>query len=84
MYFLIHSGEDGINIEALTQEEVLKRITPNEDGETYYGVDVEILKNIPSIDKGYFVTNKEDSILIIKGEIIVPRAVNMVTKYTLK
>ena len=79
-YFLITSGEDGIYItECENQKKLKEYIQPDKDGECYYG-ELEFLDKIPIIDKGYFDTCGNPAI-IIKGKIIIPRPVNVVTEY---
>jgi len=47
-YFVIRDTEDGIKIEQLSKEELLKRITPDENGEHYYGdEELKFLDYIP-------------------------------------
>ena len=83
MYFLLHSGEDGISITPFKDEtELLQRIIPDEDGDTYYGGNLVFLDRI-SCNDGYFYDCPENSILIIKGEIVVPKAVQTVIRYEL-
>ena len=66
-----------------TKEELLKRITPNEYGETDYGKDLIFLDKIPENDKGCWYGVPENSILIIKGKIIKPKAVKVATKFVI-
>lgn len=80
-YFIVRSGEDGTNIERVTEEELLKRITPDADGYTWYGEGLTFLPQVPQSDKGCWMTREENPLLVIKGEIIVPRATEVVTKY---
>lgn len=81
-YFCITSGEDGIDIVQLTADEIKRRITPDEDGEMYYGGVPYFCTTIPKIDKGCFMADV-NVMLIIKGEIVTPKAVATVTKYEL-
>mgnify|MGYP001565053098 CR=1 FL=1 len=85
MFFVIHADEDGICIsKPLTEEELLKRITPDEDGHTYYdsykGPPV-FLDKIPEIDKGSFYQAPEGALVIIRGEIVVPSPVEVVKQF---
>jgi len=80
-YFVITSGDDGIHIVTLPKHEIEKRIT-----EQYYGSDALLLDKLPLIDNGYFsIPGKGDQtpVLIIKGEIVVPKPVEKVTRYEL-
>lgn len=76
-YFILSTSVDGSGFDGpLTEGEVLKRITPSKNGETYYGHQ-KFLKSVPDLN------SSKDGILIIKGEIIVPKATEVVTKMTL-
>jgi len=77
-YFIIKSGEDGISIDAVSKAELSKRITPDEDGQHYYGDAPMFLRSVPEIDKGYFMV---DGMLVIKGEIVIPKPVAKITEY---
>ena len=80
-YFILKSGEDGTRIEGpFAWEQVQSRITPDKCGDTYYGDKLEFLSAIPQQDKGCWMA-RERSILIIKGQIVVPRAAKVVTEY---
>ena len=84
-YFLVISTEDGTKITKLTREELLERITPDEDGETYYGGEdgLVFLDEIPDSDKGCWRDVPDNAVLIIQGEIIKPRITKVATKYEL-
>ncbi len=80
-YFVITSSEDGINIETLSKHEIEKRVT-----EHYYGAHALLLDKLPRIADGYFsIPEKGDRtpVLIIRGEIVVPKPVERVTRYEL-
>lgn len=81
-FFLIHSSEDGTTVTPLTEAELLSRITPDAEGYTYYGSKLTFLDKIPDSDGGYWMA-PEGSIVIIKGEIIQPKPVSIVTKFAL-
>jgi hypothetical protein len=81
-FFLIHSSEDGTTVTQLTEAELLKRITPDADGNTYYGSELTFLDKITDSDGGCWMA-PEGSVVIIKGEIIQPKPVSMVTKFSL-
>ena len=78
-YFVITSGEDGISISPMSKEELEKGLKEDDWGK------VKFLKQIPEIDKGcWYDDEDEPSILIIKGEIIVPKPVKKVTQYEIE
>lgn len=76
VYFVIHNSEGDTTVEALTKEELLERLTPDEDLNYYYGGNGECLGNIDNSDTNYW----GDSLLIIKGEIVTPTAVKVIEK----
>lgn len=80
-YFILTSGEDGIDVEVLPKEEIEKRLA-----EHYYGSDAIILDRVPKVSQGYFVVQgKADktAILILKGQVVTPKPVNVVTRFEL-
>lgn len=89
-YFIIHSGEDGISVsEPLSADEVKDRVTPDENGDTYYGT-TGFHEEVPDQSDGHFwsstptadgAEDPADKLLIIKGSIVVPQAVEVVTKF---
>jgi hypothetical protein len=84
-YFIVRSTEDGTRVDGpLDQKTVLGRITPNGDGETYYGSNLEFLRSVPESDKGCWMGTSEGAILILKGEIVIPRVVEIVKKLALE
>jgi hypothetical protein len=83
-YFVLRSGEDGISIHQMDEAGLHKAITPDKDGYTHYGSELVFLGSVPETDKGCWHGVSEDAVLVIKGEIIVPVAVQSVTKYKLK
>ena len=82
-YFLIHCSEDGLEIEQLSRTELLKRITPDKSGNTYYGGPHVFLDKVPESSGDGFWKAPENAVLIIQGEIIQPKPVTIVTKLTL-
>ncbi len=81
-YFILHSGEDGVSVEHVSEKDMLAAITPNEDGCTDYGEQVNFLTEMPSEFKGNWEAD-QNSILIIKGEIVIPKPIKVVTKFEL-
>jgi hypothetical protein len=76
-YFVIHNSEGETCINQLSKEQLLKRIKP-EVGEKggHYG-EVGFLPKIEESDTNYW----GDNILIIKGDIIVPKPIEVVKEY---
>jgi len=72
-YFIIHNGDGDTNVDVLTREELTKRLN-----EEYYG-DVGFLREITEKDTNYW----GDALLIIKGEIIIPKPVKVIEEYEL-
>lgn len=79
-YFVIRGTEDGVRIDGpLPEAELLKRITPNpnEEGYTYYGKELEFSDVMPK-DFNYCDSSL---LVIIKGEIVVPKPKQVVNTY---
>lgn len=73
-YVVIRTDEDGISIEHLTKAELLKRLE-----EKYYG-DVSPMPFIPPNSDP---TEWGISFVVIKGSVVKPAPVAVVTKYTI-
>lgn len=71
-YFVLSSTEDGMTISILNKESLETRLA-----EKYWGEDIEIFTSAPDKDPMYWPAG----LLIIKGEVIVPKAVEVVTKF---
>jgi hypothetical protein len=85
-YFILTSSEDGTTIEKISKDELTKRITPDEDGYLYYGdiMPIKFLDSIPDSDNGHWLLNDCDdvvSVLVIKGDIVQSKKVEVVHKY---
>lgn len=81
-YFIITVNEDGTKIEQITEGKLIERITPDEFGNLYYGKEVRFLDNIPRWNDGYLDMEYGD-VIIIKGDYVIPKAKQVVTKYEL-
>jgi hypothetical protein len=79
-YYVISSGEDGIDINGpLSESEVLDQLN-----EEYYGTHGFYAK-IPDIDKGCFMERDgQEKLLIIRGSIVVPQPKEVVKEWALK
>lgn len=84
-YFVIRSSEDGTSVDGpLTDIELLKRITPDKHGDTYYGPELTFLEKVPEFDHGCFWNvNDENPMLIIKGSVVVPQPKTVVSTFKL-
>lgn len=72
-YFVIHNSEGDTTVEEVTKEELESRL---ESEDPYYGTS-DCLDKIPErSDTNYW----EGKPLIIKGDIVVPRSVQVITK----
>jgi hypothetical protein len=71
-YITIHNGEGDTIVNHLSKGELLKRLKEN-----YWGEDIKFLGNLPNGDTNYWGCN----LLIIKGEIVTPKAVEKVVEY---
>ena len=75
IFYVSEEGE--VSLHNLTKEEAEKRLSPDEDGYCYYGTP-NIITEIPDhiMDKGNYL-------IVIKGTIIEPKAMKVVTRYEL-
>lgn len=74
-YFIAYQTEDSFGLDGpFYKEEVTKRIE-----EKWYG-DLPVFNTLPKMQDGYWL---ERGIVVIKGNIVVPRAITVVTKYEL-
>jgi hypothetical protein len=80
MYFWCTSGEDGTRIEALTDAQVKDRLREIERGQD----SATFLSSLPSSDKGYWITGIDDAVVLLRGSVVVPKAVQRVTEYSLE
>ena len=81
-YFILNSSEDGTSIEQVDVDGLIQRITPDSEGYTYYGQNLSFLDKVPEQDKGSWYA-KEGAILIIHGEIVIPKAKEVAIRYEL-
>ena len=80
-YFLIWCNEDGLKIEAMSETELLKAITPGKYGDHNWGEQkITFLETFPDLFEPWTIG---DAKIVIKGTVIVPKPVEVVTKYTL-
>ena len=70
MYYIISNSYGDTRVRAITKKELEERINDADEGP------IEYLDKIEKSDTNYW----GDGVLIIKGEIIVPKAVETVTK----
>jgi hypothetical protein len=79
-YFVLRVSDDGdVSFDGpLSSDELRKRITPDDDGETYYGRRIGFADSVPG-----FLGLLDGRILIVKGEVVVPQPVQTVTEYKL-
>lgn len=78
-YFILHSGEDGTRIDGpFDKAELLRRITPDADGTTYYGR-IRFAARVPDSSGGFWLA-PENTVVIIKGRVVVPQPVVQITK----
>lgn len=77
-YFVISTSEDGVNIETVSDEELLRRLQPEEN---YYGGGARFLDAMPKEHRWHeYGANR---VLIIRGDVVVPKAVEVVKRYEL-
>lgn len=82
-YFIIKNFSDGISIEHVTKDELLKMITPDEYGYHYYGdKKLKFLDYIPGLDDGNLYMD-DNEIIVIKGNFVIPKEKQVVIQYEL-
>lgn len=72
MYFIISNNDGDTYIETATKEQITKRLE-----EKYYGEEPMFKSDIERSDTNYW----GDNILIIKGEIVVPKPKKVVETF---
>jgi len=79
-YFVIANCDGETTVNQMSERTLLQRINPEENGGGEYYGNSGFLEKIPeNSDTNYW----GDNILIIKGDIISPKPVKVVKKYTL-
>jgi len=72
-YFVIHNGDGDTTVNSFTKEELEKRLA-----EKHWGDDIQFLDDMPiQSDTNYW----ETKFLIIKGDIVVPKPIEVVKLY---
>lgn len=82
MYIVFNSTDDGVHVCTVSHEELLVRITPDSDGNTWYGGSRPILF-LESIPDTADIDGWPEGVLIVKGDIIVPKPIQTVVRYEL-
>lgn len=78
VYFWCASRQDGTNIsDPMTESQLKKQLADDLDDEITH----TFLTKVPDTDGACWIDVPEDAVLIIKGEIIVPKAASVVTRY---
>lgn len=85
MYFVISVSNGDVRVEAMDEEELLKRLQPDVDGDTWYGRDARFVNRIESsggFKPGGFGRDPmhwgENTILIIDGTIMLPAPIQTI------
>ena len=77
-YFVISNSDGDTYIQQMDRNELLERLNPDKHGD----VELDFPKALSSLDEAD--TNYwQDSFLIIKGEIVTPQAIKVVTQITI-
>lgn len=71
-YFVINTACNETSIQQLTEEELKARLKPDGKGMSYYGNNIRFLEDIVEENPAYW---EDYELLVIRGEVIVPRAV---------
>lgn len=78
-YFLIHNSDGDTSVNPITKEEFLKDITTDEEYEG--AVFIEDLDKIDNLDTNCW---PENSYLVIKGKIVVPKPKEVVVEFEIE
>jgi hypothetical protein len=76
-YFVITCTEDGIAIQTVKSAAAVGSLLEERPS-------CEFLQAVPGIDKGYFYHPKgisDDAVLIIKGEVVIPKPTKVVERW---
>jgi hypothetical protein len=73
-YFIITNSDGDTYVDTVTKDELIKRLEEN-----YYG-NVDFLTSAPKNYTNYW----GDGVLIIKGEVVTPNPVEVVTKFNIE
>lgn len=76
VYFLITNSDGDTYVVQMARDELLEQLSPNKHGDIEL-VASDALKSVPDMDTNYW----GDGFLIIKGEIVTPEAVEVVTRF---
>ncbi|MFH1691456.1 MAG: hypothetical protein ABIC68_02635 [Candidatus Omnitrophota bacterium] len=76
-YFIIHNSDGNTTVDKVTKAVLLERIQPEEGEEYNYYGSKKFLEDIPEHDTNYW----GNTILVIKGEIVVPSQKEVVTVF---
>ncbi len=83
-YLVTTSTENGEHhTVSMSRAEFIKRITPDKDGATYYGGDrnqIRFVNDPCMLDRPIHGLN-EVWLFVIAGDVIIPKAIETVTKY---
>ena len=71
-YFVINNSAGDTSIQVYEKEQLLKAISPDKDGLTDYGHDLEFIDKV-NLTKNSDTNYWGAAILIIKGSIVIPK-----------
>ena len=80
-YFLISNSDGDVSIYEHSKEELITEITPDENGDSNLGYigNIKFLDHIPDLQR-----LRDCEYIIIKGEVVVPEAIKVVTQFEIK
>lgn len=76
MYFVINNSDGDTYVTQMTRDELIKQLNLDEYEDTDL-IAADALESVPNMDTNYW----RDGFLIIKGEIVTPSAVEVVTRF---
>lgn len=80
MYLVIYNSEDGVSVTSMTREQLLDRITPDEDGSTYYGS----MKIVTTLPEHIDAMTPDDVLYVVKTAPVKLSQEQVVTKYKIE
>jgi len=80
-YFLISNSDGDVSIFEYSKDELIAEITPDECGDSNLGYvgNIKFLDHIPDLQR-----LGDGEYVIIKGEVVVPEAIKVVTQFEIK
>ena len=75
MYFLLSGHEDGVSVEMLEYDELVKKFTPDEYGYSDFNID-DLITDAETLDKTCLYSTGKAA--VIKGRVVSPKPIKVV------